>query len=305
MLSTISDRNYDIHGYNFINRILIYIQNKYATALKGEAGWQTIGRVVKSKNSPIWVLDNILKVEYIDPKTNEVITDLDLNISEVDEAVKVGVIKKEVNIEGIRIIPVFNIKDTELFDAYSYKEYRTQEKEKRELKISELLKIAKKDFDITCVKTQRKSYFKNNKLYIGVDGYTGKVEAITEAIYSKVGLESNIESFKSDYDVDDNKLNIIMSVCKAIFVESVKSYCLIDYNVERTSFKIVEELDFSNNDILQCFMQAASYIYDVIEELICLLNPTNRVISESSLRKAEELLNILEAHEALSRLRGD
>ena len=112
MLATISDRSYDIHGYNLINRILIYIQNKYTTSLRSESGWDIVGRQVKHRASPIWVIDNVIKTEYIDPDTDEVIENIGLTPKEIEEAVRFGTINKVKHIDGIKCIPVFNVKDT-------------------------------------------------------------------------------------------------------------------------------------------------------------------------------------------------
>ena len=146
MLGTIADRSYDIHGYNLINRLLIYIQNKYTTSLKSETGWEIAGRSVKIKASPIWVMDNVIKTEYLDPETNDVIENMGLSPKEIDEAVKYGTIIKLKTIEGLKCLPVYNIKDTVIFDSMQYK--RFMRNERKLIKLSSLFSITSAEFGV-------------------------------------------------------------------------------------------------------------------------------------------------------------
>ena len=66
----------------------------------------------------------------------------------------------------------------------------------------------------------------------------------------------------------------------------------------------LDSLNISDPNEIECFMQILSTVYDIIEGLIAELNPSIQDISELKIRKAAELLNILEANDAIMRYRG-
>lgn len=303
MLATISDRTYDIHGFNLVNRLLIYIQNKYTTSLKSDSGWDVVGRAVKSKSSPIWVIENTIKTEYIDAETEEVVEDTGLNPIDIDQAVKLGILKKVKTVTGLRTIPLFNIKDTKLVDKNRYNFYYAAEN--NSIKLSSLLNLASSDFNIRCAKSSGRSYYddEENTIYIGNDTYEDKVVVIISGIADQIDCTSTVDSDKLNL-VDKSSIDIIESICNTFIIESLTSYCDKDHSVESKSYDIINELDLSDTKILELLTQTLYSVYDLIEEIICMINPDNHRFSESTLRKAAELLSILEANEAMTRLRG-
>ena len=302
MLATISDRSYDIHGYNLINRILIYIQNKYTTSLRSESGWDIVGRQVKHRASPIWVIDNVIKTEYIDPDTDEVIENIGLTPKEIEEAVRFGTINKVKHIDGIKCIPVFNVKDTVVKDSDIYKEFVYNER--KQIKLSTILAVVNQEFGIDCVQGDEESSYdsESNIITIGKDELEDKVRVVATALFYQVGLHESAVDFMEEYNVEAEVLVRMMHICLSFICESIVSYCCPGYEVEADVYKDIEELELNEVET-EVFIQMLSTIYDIVEEVICLINPSNHNISESTLRKAAELLNILEANEAIMKYR--
>ena len=300
MLATISDRSYDIHGFNLINRLLIYIQNKYTTSLKSDSGWDVIGRSVKSKSSPIWVIENIIKTEYVDPDTSETISESELPMADIGKAVELGVIKRVKTVTGLKCVPLYNVKDTTVFDKNLYKMYIANEQSS--VKISTLLEIAVNDFGLECRKANKNSVYDENRniLFIGNDDSYLKIKTIARAIASQIDYNNIIDDIEG---IDDENLEKFARLTKLFMQESITSYCNKEYYVEATIFSEIETINFEDDDT-RGFVSMLSTAYDFVEELICLMNPNNHKISESTLRKAAELLSILEANEAIMQLKG-
>lgn len=304
MLSTISDRTYDIHGYNLINRLLIYIQNKYITSLKGEAAWNIVGRTVKDKASPIWVIENIVKTSYIDPETGGEIEDIGMNPREIEDAIKYGTIQRVKSVEGLKCLPVYNIKDTVIFDSDIYKEF--VKNEHKGIKLSTLFTITSSEFGFTYSKSDTESSYDNetNSVFIGSEDLYNKIKAISTGIMHQIGVYDTIVDFVNEYDIEEDRVIRIIELCKLVLIESLVSFCDRSHDVDSSIFSDMDNLELSNPSEIECFMQILSTVYDIVEDLIQKLNPDNKNISESTLRKAAELLNILEANDAIMKYRG-
>lgn len=305
MMGTVSDRSYDIHGYNFINRLLIYIQNKYATSLKSGDGWDLIGRKVSTRATKIWVLDNVIKTTYIDSESGEVVENSGLSAGELDKAVRLGVMNRIKEVVGLRCLPIFNIKDTSIIDNEIYRGYVKSEQKK--IKLSTLLSVASKSFGVGCSKGSGKSSFNKelNTILIGDDGFEDKVSGIALGILHQIGLDDTLEDFLSEHEANRDDAEKILELSKLFMAESIKSFVCPDYLVESDTFSDIDIIDFErNNGITEYFIQIMAATYDLVEELICRLKPESHTIDESTLRKAAELLTILEANEEYIRLRG-
>lgn len=304
MLSTLSDRKYNIYGFNLVNRILIYIQNKYATSLRSEVGWEAIGRRVKDKSSPISIIENIMTTTYIDPDTDEEVHETGLNPMELDQAIGIGAIKRVKEVIGIKCIQVYNIKDTDITDINLYKQY--YKSSLRKVKLSTLLALASKKYAVNCIKSKSKSTFnlKTNTIEIGEDSFEDKIDAISIGIYHQLELDDTISDFKAEHGIDNKTIEVTLGILEKFICESIKSYCIQEYEVESSTFYDIESLDFKNERNIECFIQLMYNVYNLVEDILYAIRPKSTVFDDCTLKKAAELLNILEANEAYSRLRG-
>lgn len=302
MLAIISDRSFDIHGLSLLNRLLVYIQNKYTESLKTEEKWDIIGRTVKSKSSPIWIIDDITKTEYMDAETNEIIEDLSLSPMELKQALDLGIIQKVKTAIGLRCIPMFNKKDTLIYDNVAYK--INLAKSKDVVKISKLLEIAYNELNIECKKSNT-SYYDSEEdiLYIGNDNEEKKISAISDAISNQIDFNDILDSeiFNS---IDKENIDIFKNISISFLKESVISLCLDCYNVEQSVYTEIEKVDFNNENNVNAFISMLSSVYELTEEVIHMINPNINGTDDIKLRKAAELLVLLEANEAYRGLKG-
>ena len=222
-----------------------------------------------------------------------------MSTSDINRAIKFGILTKVKTATGLKCVPLYNIKDTEVIDKNTFKTYRIAETQS--VKISILLGIASNDFGITCKKSDSDSAYnaKENNIYIGNDSFDKKVYAVVNGIADQIDLDTIL-----DADINPEVGRAIKEICTLFMVESLASYCNKDKIVEPNTFNIIKKLDTSNNDVVDSLIKGLSSIYDIVEEIICLINPNNHNISESTLRKAAELLDILEANEAMVQLKG-
>lgn len=299
MMSTIADRRYNIYGYNLINRLLIYMQNKYVTAVKSLEGWNIIGRNIKNKSSSIWVIDNIVHTVIIDPLTDLVVNDHGLSVDELAKAVQLGILKREKRVYGIKTVPIYNIKDTFIFDKQLYSNY--VKGEQKQIRVSSLLELVESNFNVECVKGESSSSYNKytNTLVIGTDSFQSKLDAIADSIVYSNNIRKSIDW---EDDISEDVKDIIEKISVVFMRESLKSFSISDYNVEAISFIDMESLDFSNETIRKEFIQYLAIVYDIVEDVVCAIKPESHSLSESTLRKANEFLTILEASEQYVKL---
>ena len=150
-----------------------------------------------------------------------------------------------------------------------------------------------------------KSYFDiaKNHIFIGNDGFQDKIKAMSDGVFHSLGLYDVVDDFVEEHSIDRDRLYRILEICRIFLRESLLSFCDPEYTVESSTFKDIDDLDISESAEVECFIQLLSSIYDIVEECICRLNPDNHNISESTLRKAAELLAILEANDAIMQFR--
>lgn len=298
MLSSLADTGCSIGAYNFINRVLIYIQNKYASNVMGADSWEVIGRSLVKKSSPIWIIDSITKTVYTDNETGETIDNVGLTLAEIDNAVRLGILSKSKEVVGIRSFPVFDVRDTEIYDNLTYKEYLRSRKSN--IKLSDILNTLSNGFKVKSIPDPKgKSRFdkSNNTLSIGRDSLESKVDAAALAIfYQMSSLKSESEPVISSDIVD---------IAKSFSQEYLKSCIVSDYMVDESAFAKVDSLDLNDSDTLEQFMTIMIELFDLLNAFIESVIPKSTGFNDSVIRKANELLNLLEANYEYSRLRGD
>ena len=295
MLATVSDRTYGIHGYNFINRLLIYIQNKYITAVKGEAAWNTVGRSIADKASTIWVLENIKKVRYFDADTMEEITSTDLSLSELSGAIRIGAIIKTEEVDGLKCIPVYNIKDTFIYDAPLYKQYCRMCKQS--LKFSNILLSLARSYDIKMGRSKSESYYSPEKytIYIAPDSLNSKISALANALFIQSGLKYDLESMPLVADFSRDEKETLIELCRVMLRESLNSLMTLN-QVEASSFADLEDIEINTQERASAFVQLLYSTYELVEKLVTQIRPELSGMGEEKLRKAAELLDLLEAN---------
>ena len=306
MLATIADYGNNVHGFNFINRVLIYIQNKHATSVMSGEAWEIAGRRLNSRPTAIWVIDQILKTTYTDAETGETIENSDLTLEEIDNAVRLGIFKKSKETIGLKSLPVFSLRDTTVYDSDTYKRYTKHFK--APIKVSGLLGLLSDWFNVQCetLPPKSKSYFdlQTNTLHISNDSIESKIYAIVDAITYQINIEEARDSFISSGG-DQECSSAIEGVAKAFIREYIKSIVIPEYFVDEGAFSEVNNFDFSDQNITNYFISIMISAYELAESISGSLRPNTAGFDEVTLRKANQLLNMIEANYEYLRIRGD
>lgn len=122
-LTSILNRALKTPYLDFYNLSLAYIQNKFASNIRSELGWNNIGRHVKEGSSPIFVVSNIYKAVYIDTETGDKINISELSPEELAKAIELQTIKRQMDSVSQSIEAWFSMSSTEVFDPVVNKEY--------------------------------------------------------------------------------------------------------------------------------------------------------------------------------------
>ena len=295
LLANISNRHLDINGYNLINRILIYIQNKHAVGVNSEEWWEHIGRTLNDKASPIWILENVIETKVIDPDTGEELAEGELTPEEVSRAIKLGTLEKVSNITSLKVQPVYNVKDTHLVDEKLYK----NSKDANGIRLSNLLVITEKSFELKYARSSNVSYYSKPTMtiMIGNDSNETKVDAICEGLLSVINLPVIISDVGNELGMSIEDMKKLKEVYSSFFVNSMKTLCIPHFNVNDAKYQGIEDI-IEKYDMLDEFIQILSTVFSIIEDIVAKLKGYKGEFSNTTLKKAAELLNILEANEA-------
>lgn len=290
----IASHSNDIQGYSFINRFLIYIQNKYCTNVKSEMSWQLDNRVVNDGAIPMGIITPILHTKYIDVSSKKDINSNELSPEEFNKAIALGIIEKETSIIDIKCTLVYDIRDTQGINN------DTNNINTRKIKLSTILEllqslgvnVVKKDINETTYDNS------TNTIIIGEDELSNKVSVCIDTLTIKY-----IEQTKKGIDLSESEIKLIRDY-------AIYAVC--------TYFNIKSNIDFS-------YMQGLEYVYmnDKLDKLIEALDNieyilnTNIFNAEDDLgytideehktyiaHKATILLNILEANYKSNELKG-
>lgn len=291
----LANHSNNIQGYSFLNRALIYIQNRYCTEVKSEASWQLDGHIVSDNAIPMGIITPILNTKYFDIESGKEIKATELNQGEFNKALMLGIINKEVSIEDIKCTLVYDVRDTT---------YTGEEKSKmqRRIKLSTLLELLD-SIGISVVRSDNEetSFDKcTNTLKIGSDGLHEKIRISVEALANNYIIQC-----KSSIDLGELGEKLIQEY----MVYSVLTY----FNINSTiNFEYISEL---YNNIIE--MDTLSSFIDILDDIEHILNvnifsaenPSGYAVDEGHktyiAHKAAILLNILEANYELNGLRGD
>lgn len=292
----IACHKYNICKCSFLNRLIIFMQNRYCTELKSSDYWNMLGREIINNAIPVYILGDTEDIKYIDCSSNQEIKTSDLTIDEIDKAISLGVIKKTVKSTEVSEIKLYDVKDTVYSGEKSGNDEFNRCKKMSKLKISTLYKYAEltgisletnKDIKTTFDK-------KTNTLICGKEFGVDKLNACIEAL-----SEACIYIAEKAYLLDNEELGLLHEY----FRYGIYSH-----------FGLNAKVDFSNIEVVY----ANRIREDSIENLICAFEIVENSLSEifalndnqadfdnNLIKRAEMLLNILEANYSTRKLRGN
>lgn len=278
----ILSKSNNLGRYDAVNRLLIQKQfGDKAFDVRTEQEWFNLGRKVKVKEKPIFVLYYDFEQKYIDSETGADFENKDLNRLEIQKALEYGIIRKEKRNIKFKLGDCFDISQTEKIDKKADEIYTIP---KVKCSISDMLEFINSRYNITAEESSD-CYFstKQNKLYIKSNAFDEEYKAIVDCI---INCE-NIEEYLKNNELEVNNDNIS-------FIKDSVQYTLESIYEEK---EFNTEAEINSSDILKLFG-----IVDYIAYFpISLMKFEGNYCSESNVdsigiqEKAEIILNIYEA----------
>lgn len=292
----IASHSNNIQGYSFINRSLIYIQNRYCTDVKSEESWLIDGRTVKAEAIPMGVMVQSYKTKYIDTETKKEIRLTELTALEFNKGIALGIFEKQTIPQDIQCTYVYDIRDLNSLPEGNQEESNGLH---RKIKLSSLLELViSLGISVSKEELDKSSFdIESNTLRLGQDNITDKVESViyTVLVYCRDTL--NIDSLKNeDY----------FKICKDYILYGVFTYFGIDTGIDiefnyidmindlstEEQTNVTELLDFAENMMNTCIISAESS--EKLDETY-----KTRIINKASI-----LLSVLEANYEMASIRG-
>lgn len=286
----------NLSRFDILNRMIIEIQRPKMYDARTEDEWLSVGRSIRSKQKPVYILLPKYKVEYIDNKTDKALDKSDLTLDEISSALKYGIIRKENNIKSMNVKAVFDIRQT-----YN----KVDEKyiiDKVHIKYSNLVKLVQ---SLTGCSIQKSdiTYFhkKDNRFEISKMQYDEFAQAVCDIViqyYTNSVLDDLLNNSELDmeytdlteYDHDLLTESMRFSIESLLGVNSEPNFEIIRHTSREKTLFILNIVD--------------SILSDILSKL-----DTGSVINEKSIgytlelaRKAEVLLNIMEANTIRAKL---
>lgn len=256
------------------NHILVFIQDKYSTDVKSEYFWANIGRKLKSKAFELGIIYEHNKIRYINTETGDTVDINQIMPSEFKEALKYGIITKEVRTEELKVHKMFDIRDTVVYDEQAYQQYINNKNENK----------------VTDIKERVTAFIQKNI----VDIKLGLDEDLNELI------EIVLEHLRKNNTIPDFMFDTVSEATKVSLLH-------LD-NKEYDDKRLVN----LSNSMYEAYKQDTKTLKDILE---CILNTIKSILNINNIgssieddfvviQKAERLLNIIEANNAILNVRG-
>lgn len=285
----IIDRNNNLSRFDVLNRILIEIQYPGAYDIRTEEEWVIDNRNVKNKSNGINILLPLYTYKYIDVETGNEVNINDLTLDELNAAIKYGVISKETNIETSYVVKMYDIRQTIRIDDTRYTV------SKPEMKSSVLINIFKDVTGCQVLYGDVTYYSKSkNELIVSKQSYMQLANSLCDILvdyYISIVKKDNNEEL-SEYDMDLIRYTLQYSI-DTLFM-----------SIRECSFDIVRHTDV--NKLLMILNIVDSLLYGISDSINYTGNQVGKdaITSVETLRKAENLLNIMEANNISKTMKG-
>lgn len=290
-------RDNNLIRFDFINRILLYVQNNKAFDVRSEDEWKIVNRQIITGENPLFIIIPKYESVYIDKDTQEQISNTDLSLDETYMALKYGIIKRSDTIKDIKMQPVYDIRQTKSLDNTKYKVSKPTIGSKNLIKaVQSILMCNVENSDIT--------YFSNsdNTLRIENKPYEKLAEDIVDIIVDKVANDRLPEIMQdtselkfddlSEYDIDLVKLTTKYALDTLLHINRNT-----DLDIVRHTQKL---------KILSILNIADSIVYELSSNLEYKNDNINKDITKSliTLHKANVVLGIMEANDINKKING-
>ena len=281
-LKFILSKSNNLGRYDAVNRLLIQKQfGDKAFDIRTEQEWFNLGRKVREKAKPIFIVYYEFEQKYIDTETGADFENKDLNRLEIQKALEYGIIKKETRNINFKVSNCFDISQTLRIDKKAEEAYDIP---KVKCNISDMLEFIYNRYGIEAEESSD-CYFstKQKKLYIKSNNFEDEYKAIVDCIINCEDIEKQLKS--NELDISNDNIS---------FIKDAVQYTLESIYGEE-EFNTEAEIDSS--DILKLLGIVDYIAYFPISLMKFEGNYCNESNTDSiSIQeKAEVLLNIYEA----------
>ena len=303
-----------IPGYDFMNRFLIFFQNRKATDVKNDIAWSDVGRALIESSKPIWVIIPIYKSVYVDLESGRELKQNELTITEITQALDFGIIQRQKSIVNFESTTIYDINDTKIIEASKAETYDNKIK-KKNIKLSILCDLCTQTCGIKISGTNVATYYdkESNTLYVGKDTGLAKASAIIEILVTCM-----IERLNSNYELSTSELTsktfnnkLELSEENRRFITESVLYAVYNYIgiSNKYTFDYVKEIygDMSSTE---------DSMNELVNKMNCIDYITYNILSKFNSRsadstskimvieKAERLLDIIEANNVMHIIKG-
>lgn len=284
----ILNRQNNLFKYDLANRIAILMQNDKAYDLRTYDEWLSLGRKVRKKQKPIFIMIPNQKFQYIDTENGEVINDNDLTVDEFNKALEYKLIKRVETTDNFINKAVYDIRQTKANGENKYvipKPILTSANI-----IDTFIKITNANIEICDTNYYSVS---DNVLYLEKDNY-GNLAATLAKILTQYEINNIKNNDRYTVLLDDAKEqleNAVLFSISTLFNCNIQSELDTSHLDTEISIKILEIVDNIIEVIIQKMKFNINESVDAVQDLM-------------RFRKAEALLDIMEANNINKTMKG-
>lgn len=292
------NRGNNLIRYDVLNRMFIECQYNKAFDLKTYDEWLIEGREIRGKQLPIYIVIPKSTTGYVDTQTGNVIDtqEMDLNVLEFGKALEYGIIKEISDIQDIKVIPVYDIRQTKQAEGTGYRVLKPK------LNSSKILRLTVNVTGCTIKKTNKTAYSKKNNILLVSRQPYNRLASIISQVIAQYYMENKVENIITELEPKLlDRLQELKELILKSLIYAISTLLAIDINI---SFDEVENID--NDTLINILNIVDSIAMDIINKLE--FNRTTQSLDITSnikkLKKAEALLDIMEANQINNNLRG-
>lgn len=288
------DRGNNLIRFDVLNRMLILIQNDKAFDLKTYDEWLMDDRQVNDKEKPISIVLPSYKSEYIEIETGKKLEENDLNHNELVKALEYGIIERVDIIENMYTMKLFDIRQTHSLSGNQYTINKPL------LTSKELLNLLVNVLGCKIENCEETYYSKSEKIvYISKKPYEELAITVSKILTQyfmdtivKSMIETNDKISMTEYDIDLIKESLIYSIGTILGVTIESDFNIVNHT--------------NNSKLITILTIVDSILIEIINYLKfnkpCMqLDATQNI---NVLKKAEVILNIMEANEIKNTMKG-
>lgn len=284
-------RDNNLSRFDIINRILIEIQYPNAYDIRTAEEWVIDNRNIKKGAKGINILLPVYNYKYVDAETGKEISNDELTLDEINAAIKHKVIYKQKELETTCVMRLYDIRQTIALDESKYNISKPVIKSSNIINMFQAITGCTVEYgDITYYSKSKNILIVSKQAYVELA--QSLVDILVEFIIKTVIKDVYIDNDLSEYDMDLIKYTLQYSLDTLL------------RDGRDCEFDMVRH---TNTDKLLVILNIVDSVLCNISENITYKDSTinkDAISSIETIKKAENLLNIMEANSISRMMRG-